>query len=356
MNMKWKGVIDIKMKHARIVGKREFTVETVEFPPVKGSPVIQVKHCGVCGSDVHYWEFGDTMGKDLVLGHEYTGIVVDPGNTDLQVGDHVLGYTQNPNQDPCGVCEACLKGDPANCTNRVVNISIGCHPTHPGAYSEYITWYPGGFILLPKDVPLDHAALVEPISVALHAVELSGIRAGSKVLVLGGGIIGCAITEWCRAFGATVISQTELNPVKAEIVRGFGLADKVYAADAPDLEEQLLAAAPGGYDIVFDMLALSKPLNMALKLLHRDGVCVMVGVNFNKEILVDVFETVVFQKRIQGSKGHTPDCFRASVRAIQSGVIKPEKYITGRCALEDVQTVFERISDANLDFKVLIDF
>ena len=346
----------MKTKRARLVGCKKFQIETVDFPPVNGSPIIEVKACGICGSDVHYWELmGDTLAKDFILGHEYTGVIVDPGRTDFKVGDRILGYTQNPYHDPCGVCPECLAGDFEHCSNREVDVALGCSLRHPGAYSRYLTWYPHAMFKLPDNVPLDLGALVEPYAIGLHAIELSNIRAGDKVLVLGGGLIACMISEWCRMYGASVISMTELNPQKAQLVRNLDVADEVYPADAPDLKERLRQAAPAGYDLVFDMLALSDPLNMALELLKRNGTCVMVGVNFKRKILVDVYDTVIYQKRIIGSKSHSPECFGAVVRAMQRGLINPAKYITRRIPLDEVQRAFEQITEKGLDFKVLID-
>ncbi|MEI3340377.1 MAG: zinc-binding dehydrogenase [Eubacterium sp.] len=349
-------VINIgKCKRARLVGKQQFAVETIDFPEVNGSPIVKVKHVGICGSDLHYWDLGDSDGKDLVLGHEYTGIVVDPGNSDFEIGDKVVGYTQNPKNDYCGTCPACLAGDYDNCRKRAVYVSIGCHPVHPGAYSEYVTWYKNAFFKIPEGVSMEQATLTEPFAVGLHAVELGGVKAGMSVLILGGGIIACAIAEWCRLHGASIIHMTEISESKRLQIKEFGIVDRVYKADDPKLADNLRASVPDGYDIVFDALALSEPLNMGLKLLRRDGTCVMVGVNFNK-ILVDVYETVVFQKKIQGSKGHTPECFHAVLKAIECGAIDTEKYITSRTSIDNVQSAFERTKRENSDFKVLIDF
>ncbi len=351
----------MQCKRARLIGEKQFQLETVEFPKVNGNPIIKVTHVGICGSDVHFWEDGNASGKDVVLGHEYTGIVEDPGTTGLKKGDRVVGYTQNPGNDPCGCCPACLAGNFAECPNRVVQVSLGCSTKHPGAYSEYVTWYPSGVYKLPDQVASDEAALLEPLAVGYHALKLSGIRSGAKVLILGGGIIGLGVAEWASVFGAEKIVMTELSAPKRERIEKLHVVDRLYAADDPDLEEKLLAEAPGGYDLVFDCVSLSAPFNMGLRLLRRGravedgGTCVVVGVNF-KPISMDIYETVVFQKRILGSKGHTPDDFKAVLRALAAGKLALKKYITRRIRLEQVQETFEHLKAGGDDIKVLIEF
>ena len=345
----------MQCKRARLVDERRFTVETVEFPQVNGTPIIKVSHVGICGSDVHFWEDGAASGKDLVLGHEYTGVIVEPGNSGLKKGQRVVGYTQNPGGDYCGWCEECRKGNFAACANRVVQVSLGCSTRHPGAYSEYVTWFPSGMFPLPDHVGSDEAALTEPMSVGFHAMGLSGIRPGDKVLILGGGIIGLGVAEWANIFGAGKIVMTELSNPKRERIRSYQLVDGLYAADDSALEEKLRAEAPNGYDLVFDCVALEGPFNMGLKLLKRGGTCVAVGVSF-KPISMDIYETVVFQKRIQGSKGHTPEDFKAVLRAISAGKLNLKKYITRRTRLDDIQSTFEGIKDGGDDIKVLIEF
>ena len=343
-------------KRARLVDKKKFVIEEVPFPAVNGNPVIKVTHVGVCGSDVHHWEEGTGADQGgLVLGHEYTGVIEDPGTSGLQKGQRVVGYTQNPEKEACGWCENCLKGDFEHCTNRVVKVALGCEPEHPGAYSEYVTWYPSAVWPLPDNVTNEEAAMIEPAAVGFHAVGLSEIKPGDKVLVLGGGIIGLCVAEWARTFGAEKIIMTELNPKKREMIESFGLVDKVMAADDPDLREKLAAEAPGGYDLFFDCVALEQPLNMAIGLLKRGGTGVLVGVAFHP-VSVDLFETVVFQKRLQGSKGHTPADFKAVLRAMAAGKLDMKKYVTRRIALDDVQATFEDMKRTGTDIKVMICF
>lgn len=344
----------MKCKRAVLDGKKKVRVETVDFPKVNGNPIIKVTHVGICGTDSSYWKMGDEF-KGVVQGHEYAGVIVDPGNSSYKKGDRVVGYTQNPNAEPCGYCPNCLADKFDECTNRTVKISLGCELEHPGAFSEYLTWYPSGMFLLPESISNREAALIEPCAVALHAMSLSEIKPGNKVLVLGGGIIGQCVAEWARMYGAGMVAITETQAEKRERIKEFGIVDHVLDAMAPDLEDQFKALAPEGFDIFFDCIAIAEPVNMAIRTLKRGGTGVLVGVSF-VPVPIDYYSAVVFQKRLQGSKGHVPDDFRGVIAALKSKTLNLEKYISRSIKLEKLQETYERINSVGDDIKVLIEF
>jgi len=344
----------MKCKRAVLTGDRQVQIETVDFPKVNGNPVIQVTHVGICGSDVHYWEEGSRFVGNI-SGHEYSGIILDPGKTSYQKGQRVVGYTQNPKNEPCGYCPECLGDDFDHCSNRTVKIAIGNEIEHPGAFSEYVTWFPSGMWALPDSITNQEAALIEPAAVALHAMGLSGIQPGQKVLVLGGGIIGQCVAEWARMYGAGMVVITETNAEKREKIRSFGIVDHAMDACAADLPEQLQALVPEGFDLFFDCVAYAEPVNMAIRALRRGGTGVLVGVSF-QPLALDYYNTVVFQKRLQGSKGHVPADFEGVMAAIMHKKLDLKKYITRTIKLEDLQKVYEHIKASGEDIKVVVEF
>ena len=241
----------ITMKYAVLSGNERFEIREGELKS-NGCAVLQVTHVGVCGTDTSYWHEGERY-RGVVIGHEYSGVVVAPGtNRALKPGDRVAGYTQNVFQEPCGHCEACLAGDWDHCTNRRVFTWKGGELGHPGAYSQYTTWFPHSLVKLPDNVTNEEGAMAEPFAVGLHAIQVSQVKPNDRVLILGGGIIGMSCAEWARTFGASEITVSELNPQKREIIRGYQVADHVVAADAPDLDQQLLDISGGGYALLID--------------------------------------------------------------------------------------------------------
>lgn len=112
--------------------------------------------------------------------------------------------------------------------------------------------------------------MAEPFAVGLHAIQVSQVKPNDRVLILGGGIIGMSCAEWARTFGASEITVSELNPQKREIIRGYQVADHVVAADAPDLEQQLLDISGGGYDLLIDCVGVPSAFNTGLRALKPE--------------------------------------------------------------------------------------
>ena len=174
--------------------------ETLPDPtPDTGQVVIKVGRCGICGSDLHMTEdaaYGCQHGD--VLGHEFAGEVVDLGREveGLKTGDLVSVIPLKS----CGHCEHCRKGEVQWCAQFGLQ---------GGGYAEYAVTRPNQCVKLGADVSLADGAIIEPLAVALHGVNLSGMKAGDKVLVLGAGPIGLAVAFWARRMGAVEIPKAE---------------------------------------------------------------------------------------------------------------------------------------------------
>lgn len=346
----------IIMKYAVLTGNEKFEMREGEIK-VKRNPIIKVTHIGVCGTDLSYWKDGASY-KDIVIGHEYSGIIEEPGTTGLfKKGDRVAGYTQNVDNEPCGHCENCLKEDFDNCTNKKVITWKGGELSHPGSYSEYTTWFPKSIYKLPEGVSNEEAALIEPFTVSLHAVTLTEVKPGDKVLILGGGIIGLGVSEWLRTFGASEITITEINQQKIETIKSYKIADHVIKADAKDLDEQLREASDGGYDIVFDCAGVESAVNAGIRALKNEKkkkiTCIALP---HSNLSLDYKNIVLRETILRGSKGHTPSEFKAVISAVENNRISLKKYISKRIKFENVQQGFEELKkSAGLETKAIIE-
>lgn len=344
------------MKYAVLTGNEQFEIREGTIQ-ANGCAVLKVTHIGVCGTDVSYWHEGARY-EGVVIGHEYSGIVEDPGTSQtLKKGDRVAGYTQNVYNEPCGHCEACLAGTATDCTNRKVYTWKGGELGHPGAYSQYTTWFPNSLVKLPESVSNEQGAMAEPFAVGLHAIQMSNIQSGDKVLILGGGIIGMACAEWARAFGAGEITVTELNPTKAETIRGYGVVNHVVLANAPDIDQQLQDISGGGYDLVIDCAGFPSALQTGIDALKQEFYMRVTAVGLpHTTFPIDYEHIVLKQVILRGSKGHNFEEFNAVVDAIATGKIEVTKYISRRVKLEQVQEGFEAMQAARgLDTKVIIE-
>ena len=197
------------MKCVAIKGVKEFEITDIKQPEIDHENVVlEVKKCGICGSDIHYWVAGEPKG--LVMGHEFSGIVKDPGSrTDLKIGDRVTGLPISP----CGKCEACLSGNPQYCPSTWT-YAVGLSLTNPGALAKETKVRPDMVIKLPDTVSDDEGAMVEPTAVGLHAIHLADIKVGAKVLVIGGGIIGLVSAMFAKMEGASYVALSETNKAR----------------------------------------------------------------------------------------------------------------------------------------------
>ncbi|MGI6031370.1 MAG: zinc-dependent alcohol dehydrogenase [Eubacteriales bacterium] len=342
---------------AVLTDNRQFTMREEEFQVAPTHPVLRVTHVGVCGTDLSYWKDGAAY-QGMVIGHEYAGVIEEPGTSELyQRGDRVVGFTQNQFGEPCGHCKACLAGRPENCTGRVVGHWKGGDLNQPGAYSRYTTWFPRSFFKLPEGISLEQAAVIEPFAVALNAVKRSDVQPGEKVLILGGGLIGLAVSEWVRLFGVAEVTITELNGDKCRMIQGFGIADHVMQADDPDIARKLQEASQGGYDMVFDCVGAESAINLGIDSLKKEFGKKFIAVALPHDFVRINYRELVLRKTVfLGSKGHTFGGFGAVMRSIADGHLQVDKYISRRIPFSRLQEGFESIEAARgADVKVVVE-
>ena len=172
------------MKVPVIKKEKQFAfIEDEPITPNGTDVLIEVRNVGICGSDIHYWDIGQPEG--LILGHEFSGLVLDPGNRkDLKIKDRVTALPISP----CNTCPACKSGNVQYCEKTWSN-AVGLSSTYKGAFSKLIKVRPDMVVKIPNNVSFEHAALTEPLAVSLHATNLVNITKNDKVLVIGAGRI-----------------------------------------------------------------------------------------------------------------------------------------------------------------------
>src|SRR5258705_2936608 len=184
------------------------TIEELADPkPGPGELVLRVKSCGICGSDLHAADLPPGLPPGTVMGHEFAGEVVEVGSDAKGLwkpGDRVCALPALG----CGKCRACLAGDIILCTS-LRGTGLG---QVPGAYSEYVLVGAPESLRLPSGVSFREGALVEPLAVGLHAVNTARLQPGERVMVIGAGPIGLAVTAWARFFGARAGGGNEPAP------------------------------------------------------------------------------------------------------------------------------------------------
>ena len=327
------------MKCVKIAKAKSLEMSELLQPESKnGSVIIKVHSCGICGSDIHYWDTGEP--RDLVLGHEFCGEVVNPGSrSDLKVGDRVTGLPISP----CGMCKACKSGNPQYC-RETWNEAVGLSMTNPGGFAEYTSCRADMVKAIPTSMSYDEGTLVEPSAVALHAVGLAQIKIGAKVLVVGGGIIGLMACEFAKLAGAGYIAMLETNEARAQRAVDEGVANVCFDAKKKDVIKELGEVTGGGFDVVIECCGNSAAVSEALMAVAPGGKIVLVGVAMGP-IIIPTVMAVMGEVSMIGAIAYTEEEFETCIDLIARKVVRPEKYIDDVVPLDKVQASFERLTN-----------
>lgn len=331
-------------------GRNDIRLEDVPEPEIgPGEAKIRVTNASICATDIEEWKYGPTFITSVptVLGHEVAGQVVEVGDdaSGLSVGDRVMV----DNVLTCGTCFWCRSGSQATCPNMEV-AGLG----RDGGLEEFMVWPSDHLIKLPDAVKDDEAPLLEPATVALHAVRRSGVRVGDSVAVIGLGTVGSLTLQAFKAAGATVYG-VDVRPSSLQMASRLG-ADEVVDASQGDAGEALAELTDGiGPDFVVETAGAARtPLN-AFDWVRRAGTVVLVGI-YSATPEVD-FNTVVFKElNVVGSVAAGTGDMRAAVKLAAEGKIRLGDLVSDRISLERViPDGFERMAAESKDvFRILV--
>lgn len=338
------------MRAVALKRKREFKIKEIKEPIVDNkNVVVKVLKAGICGSDLHYFELGEPF--DLVMGHEFCGEVIDPGDrTDLKIGDRVTALPISP----CGICPACLSGNPQYCKETWTH-AVGLSLDNPGALTEKIKVRSDMVLKVPDSVLDEEAAMVEPTAVALHGVHLADIKVGSKVLVIGGGIIGLLSAMFAKKEGASFVAVSETNPKRGEKSLTLGVADKYYDATSEDMLKEVMTDTNGGFDIVIECCGNSSAVTSALVNVRPGGVIVLVGVATGP-INIPTVVAVMNELTVKGAIAYTKEEFATCIDLIANKQIEVMKFVDDIVSYDEVESAYLRLSSGkDSAIKILVD-
>lgn len=338
------------MRAVALKGKREFEVKEIE-EPVKDTEnvVIKVLKAGICGSDLHYFEMGEPKG--LIMGHEFCGEVINSGNrSDLKVGDRVTALPISP----CGACSACLSGNPQYCKSTWTQ-AVGLSLDNPGALGEKIKVRSDMVLKVPDNVSDEEAAMVEPTAVALHGIHLADVKVGSKVLVIGGGIIGLLSAMFAKKEGASFVAVSETNPKRGEKALSLGVADKYYDAKDENMLKEVMADTNGGFDIVIECCGNASAVTSSLVTVRPGGVVVLVGVSTGP-ISIPTVIAVMNELTVKGAIAYTKEEFATCLDLISNKQIDVMPFVDDIVSYDEVEDAYKRLISGNDGaVKILVD-
>ncbi|SEL40933.1 NAD(P)-dependent alcohol dehydrogenase [Haloferax larsenii] len=313
--------------------------------PGPNEVLVEIRHVGICGSDVHYYEhgrIGDYVVSDpLVLGHESAGVVAEVGSdvSHLEPGDRVA---LEPGV-PCGECAQCRAGT----YNLCPDVEFMATPPDDGAFAEFVAWDADFAYRLPDGVSTRAGALCEPLSVALHATRRAAIDLGETVLVTGAGPIGTMVLKAARAAGAGDIVVSDVVPSKLERAREMGATETVNVSER-SLEAAIDDFTGGdGVDVVVEASGATPAIAATTTVVRRGGTVVCIGLSGDDEIPIATNELVDKELDFRGSfrfRNTYPD----AISLLERGVIDVEDVIDFEMSMADLTAAFERAQEPDV--------
>jgi (R,R)-butanediol dehydrogenase/meso-butanediol dehydrogenase/diacetyl reductase len=317
--------------------------------------LVEVKYCGICGSDVHGVEDGVHIPVGTYMGHEFSGVIVEAGKNVSQwkPGDRVV---VNP-MGRCGECYACKSGMYSACSEAVsTGIGISKGLDYAGAFSRYVRVPKPEYRLfqLPDEIPFEVGALVEPLACSMHAINMSIMKAENSAMVLGCGMVGLGVVTYLKHLGSQLVIASEPNKRRAKVAGEVG-ADHVFDPHVvKDLEEVVFDVTNGyGVDVVFDCSGVGEAFLNAPNFLRARGQVLLVGVITHKVPTIPNSYTNG-EKSLQASMVYINE-FSDVINTLKENVVLTSELITSRIELSDiVEKGFSVLQKPNDEIKVLV--
>lgn len=338
------------MKASRFLGNKTFAVTDLPTPHAgPGELVLRNQVCGVCGTDVHIYH-GEPGSADVnppvVLGHEYSGEVVEVGEgvTGFAVGDHV---TVDPNIY-CGHCAYCQNGKKQLCPSME---AIGV--TRDGGFAQYSRIPASQAFKLEPTVPWEAAAMAEPLACCLHGIDLAGIQVGDKVCVVGGGAIGLLMVQLAKLSGASQIVLSEPNEKRRQVGLQLG-ANAALDPTRPDAQEAFAQVLDGGANVAIECVGNVSAVKSAFQFAGKGATVLLFSVpKVDATFDLPLFDVYKKELTIKGSFVN-PDTHARAVALINSGKVDFGPIITHRFTLDQLpEAIAMQMSDASI--KVVVE-
>jgi L-iditol 2-dehydrogenase len=341
------------MKALLLSEYKKLSVVDMPTPEIADDEVlVRVRACGICGSDIHGYD-GSTGRRipPLVMGHEAAGVIEQIGRSvdGFKIGDRV----SFDSTVSCGKCDFCRSGRINLCDNRtVLGVSCGDYRRH-GAFAEYVNVPARILYRLPDSLPFERAALIEAVSIAVHAVSRHVPKPDDAVVVVGSGMIGVLVIQVLKSKGCRNIIAVDVDHDKLALAERMGAMRTVNAkaGDVPSAVRELSGGR--GADVSFEVVGHTDTVLTAIRSLRKGGTVVLIG-NLSPKVELPLQEVVSREISVLGScasSGEIPEC----IDLLSRGAVDVDPLISLKAPLDRGPELFERLygGDKNL-MKVII--
>jgi L-iditol 2-dehydrogenase len=328
------------MKALLLTEPSKLTVTDLPTPECPADSVlVRVAACGICGSDVHGYD--GSSGRripPLVMGHEAAGTIAAVGAqvTDFTVGERVTFDSTVS----CGECPYCLRGEVNLCDSRqVLGVSCGDYRRN-GAFAEFVAVPARILYRVPDTLSLEHAALIEAVSIAVHAARRSQVKKGDTALVVGAGMIGLLLIQVLKDVGCARILAVDLDDCRLVLAGKLG-ADEVYVSHKEIIAQLLDATGEKGVDHAFEVVGFTSTVQTAVGAVRKGGTITLVG-NLAPEVTLPLQAVVTRELTLYGtcgSSGEYPEC----IELLSTGAVKVDSLISARVPLDEGPQWFTRL-------------
>ena len=343
-----------KMKAAVLTKLRTIEVQELDVPtPGPDEALVRIRACGLCGSDVHYFEHGKigpyVVTKPIILGHEAAGEVVAVGSEVRNVapGQRV---TIEPGVT-CGRCEYCKSGR----YNLCPEVRFLATPPYDGAFCEYIAIRADFLYPIPDSMSYEKAALIEPLSVGLHAVNRGGLKTGETVVIMGMGPIGMMTLLAAKAAGAGRVIGVDLEAFRLDRALQMGADGVVNLREEDGMEAILRLNGGRKADLAIETAGNGKAAQASLQAVRRGGRVVLVGLPQEEATPVSIPYIVDNEIDIRGVFRYH-NTYPTGVAVMAAENLNLDPIITDRMTLDETPRAFEKaINEKNRTLKIVIE-
>jgi L-iditol 2-dehydrogenase len=318
-------------------------LEVVDLPEPSIGPedlLVSVRACGICGSDIH--GFDGSSGRripPLVMGHEAAGVVAAVGAnvTRFRVGDRVTFDSTVS----CGSCHFCRAGSINLCENRQV-LGVSCKEfRRQGAFAERVTVPQNIAYSIPDNLPFEHAAMIEAVSIAVHATNRTPRALGGSVVVVGSGMIGLLCIQTLKLAGFSKIIAVDLEDEKLALAKQLGATHTINARTTDPVAQVMTWTSGRGADAAMEVVGANKPVQTCFQVVRRGGSVTLVG-NLTPTVDLPLQTIVTRELSVYGScasNGEIPQC----IEMLATGAIRVEPLITALASLDEAPSWFDRL-------------